>query len=677
MRWNWNAAGRWVGAAMLATLLAATPLWAVGEAVNGFPNWAERVEHQWINRARVDPQLEMTACGANCVEKACYGVMPPLTWSLALNRAARFHSDELYQQSAFQHDSPCTLVSNIASLYPDSCNGHASCACVGGTKACAPTCTSTGARVQLFGASYGGEIIASPSDPDRAFYLWLYEPGDTASCMFTSKNGHRWLILKSTGAVGLGVNRLSTGDFGGGSAPTKIPSGAHYPRQAASVEAWANWYDSAGPSAANINVGGVCTPMTLRRGSATNGAWSATITGAGSGCHRYYFSFRDAGGASVTYPSTGSLAIGSGADCPDWDSARPPACDGAADTPTATPTVTATPTAVATATRTPSPTRTGTRTATGTVTPTLVLSGEDVSGAVRYYSNGEPVAGVTVRGGPALQATADAAGQYVLANVPANNLVVSASGSGGAGRGISALDASYVLQSIANLRTLTPAQALACDVTGNGMLSTLDASNILQRTVGLLDRFTVATACGSDWAFIPVPQAAPSQTLIQPQVSTGACTPGAIAYGVITGSLAQQDFDAVLFGDCTGNWQPPSAGAALRAVARDATVRVGKWRRWRGDRVAVPVAIKSFGAATALELQVGYDAARLRLDDAVLVGRTRRALTALNAQAGTARLALAAATPLGLNGRVSLVLIFERLGSTAPPPRISVRVAGD
>jgi hypothetical protein len=666
-------------AAAIAALLAAAPLWAVGESVNGFPNWAERVEHQWINRARVDPQLEMTACGANCVEKACYAVMPPLSWNLALNRAARFHSDELFQQSAFQHDSPCTLVSNISTLYPDSCNGHASCACVGGVKACSPTCTSTGARVQMFGASYGGEIIASPSDPDRAFYLWLYEPGDTANCTFTSKNGHRWLILKSTGAVGLGVNRLSTGDFGGGSAPTKIPSGSHYPRQATSVAAWANWYDTAGPSAASINVDGVCTPMTLQRGSQTNGAWSATVTGAGSGCHRYYFSFRDSGGTTVTYPSTGSLAIGSGVGCPDWDSARPAACDGAVETPTATPTVTATPTPVWSATRTPSATLTATRTASSTATPTLASAGADISGEVLYYSNDEPVAGVTMRAGVSLQTTTDSAGQYVLDNVPVSNVLVSAAGNGGAGRAISALDASHVLQSIANLRTLSAAQALACDVTGNGTLSTLDASQILQRTVGLIDHFAVADACDSDWAFIPVPQAAPGQTLIPPQVSSAGCTPGAIAYGLVPASLAEQNFAAVLFGDCTGNWQPPAAAGGLRALADTAAVRVGKWRRWSDGRVAVPVAITSIGAAAALEVRVTYDATGLRFGDAVAVGRTRRALLALNAeQAGEVRLALAAGTPLAPNGRASLILSFERVsGGALSTPRVSVRIDGD
>ncbi|MGZ4810098.1 MAG: hypothetical protein ACXV7D_12300, partial [Thermoanaerobaculia bacterium] len=41
-----------------------------------------------------------------------------------------------------------------------------------------------------------------------------------------------------------------------------------------------------------------------------------------SGCHRYYFSFTDSTGAVVTYPTTGSLGIGSGASCPDWESSR-------------------------------------------------------------------------------------------------------------------------------------------------------------------------------------------------------------------------------------------------------------------------------------------------------------------------------------------------------------------
>jgi hypothetical protein len=114
-------------------------------------------------------------------------------------------------------------------------------------------------------------------------------------------------------------------DFGSTSPLPRVPSGAHYPRQAATVEAWANWYDAAGPSSARVNLDGGCVPMTRRRGTASNGAWAATLGGVGTGCHRYVFEFRAADGTPVAYPTTGSLGIG-GAGCADWDPARPPPC---------------------------------------------------------------------------------------------------------------------------------------------------------------------------------------------------------------------------------------------------------------------------------------------------------------------------------------------------------------
>jgi hypothetical protein len=61
----------------LALALDANVARAVGEPVNGFPSWPERVIHEWINRARVDPQFEMNACGSACVERDCYSAMRP------------------------------------------------------------------------------------------------------------------------------------------------------------------------------------------------------------------------------------------------------------------------------------------------------------------------------------------------------------------------------------------------------------------------------------------------------------------------------------------------------------------------------------------------------------------------------------------------------------------------
>jgi hypothetical protein len=301
-----------------------------GEPVNGFPNWGERVLHEWVNRARVAPQVEMAACGSNCPDAACYSVVAPLIWNGNVARAARFHADEMLQQSYFAHPSACTVVSNINSLYPGSCNGSAACACVGGTKMCNPTCTAWNARIALFGTSGGGENIAGGyGSVDSAFYAWLHEPATSSACVFTMENGHRWNILTQGNAIGMGVSSaLYVNDFGGSNSPIpKIPSGAHYPQQASPIEFWANWYDTAAPSAASVDVDGVCQTMSLSRGTGTNGAWSVSVTGLQTGCHRYYFTFRDSSGTEITYPSTGSFGIGT-SGCADWDATRPASCTG-------------------------------------------------------------------------------------------------------------------------------------------------------------------------------------------------------------------------------------------------------------------------------------------------------------------------------------------------------------
>jgi hypothetical protein len=315
------------GATLALLALCPGPVGASGEPVSGFPNWAERVILEWSNRARCDPQVEMTACGSNCGEAACYSPIAPLAYQLELNRAARFHSDEMRLQSYFGHDSMCTVVPDIDSLYPDTCDGDASCACVGGTATCNPSCTTSSERATLFGWSpWAGEVIAGSPDPDTSFYMWLYEPTADPGCYFTMENGHRWLILTTEGSMGAGVSGRCTGEFRSVGTAERIPSGAHYPRQASSVEVWVNWYDAAGPSEAWVNVDGTCTALSLGRGSQENGAWTATLSDVASGCFRYYFELAHASGAAVTYPTTGSFGIGPEGSCADWTSERPTSC---------------------------------------------------------------------------------------------------------------------------------------------------------------------------------------------------------------------------------------------------------------------------------------------------------------------------------------------------------------
>ncbi len=192
-------------------------------------------------------------------------------------------------------------------------------------------------------------------------------------------------------------------------------------------------------------------------------------------------------------------------------------------------------------------------------TPTCVPgSNNSVAGQIRYYSNGLPVSGVTVvlRGPTPTSRQTDAAGRYAFTGLDGCDFHIEPQKPGGANNGITPLDAVYVLQSVVGSRSLDAQQQLACDVNGSGAVSPLDAVFILQQQVGTISRFPAADACGSDWLFVPTPALAANQQLIQPAITANACQAGAIEFTPLAGQLDNQDFSAVLLGDCTGDWQP-------------------------------------------------------------------------------------------------------------------------
>jgi uncharacterized protein YkwD len=303
-----------------------------GEPNGTFPNWQERAVAQLTNRARVDPATELAACpSGRCAEAACYSPRAPLFWHYDLNQAARFHSLTMGTFPFFAHSTPCALFADIDSRYPGSSNGSFASSCSSsGT-------TTAGARVNLFGATYRAEnAAAGQSTPHAAFYGWLYEATSSSACGFSSANGHRYNILSNSGpGLGVGYAQVAgspyfnywTQDFGGSGSSPKIPSGSHWTvsnrfRDPSggdnSVEFWANWYDPAdgGPATATVVLDNVPVTMTLARGTASNGAFTATVSGVSSSCHTYYFSFVDASLQTVRYPDTGVLGFGAG--CPDF-----------------------------------------------------------------------------------------------------------------------------------------------------------------------------------------------------------------------------------------------------------------------------------------------------------------------------------------------------------------------
>ena len=284
---------------------------------SGFPNADERRVLVLTNRARADPQTFLGACApSTCADYACYSAKPPLVWKYELNRSARFHSKNLAKANAanskcgLAHVSPCVLLSNISALYEPtgSCDGSIACACKNAVATCpGSTGTDPFVRIGLFGGVGTSENAAQgyPS-PGSVVNAWILEPDPDATCGFRPTNGHRASSLGEAGTMGAGgYQSWWVEDFGGSVAREKLVAGADD-----SGDFLANWYDLAGgPSSAQVNIDGVCTPMTLERGvAATNATWKAHVTT--SGCHAYVFEFKDNAGALIRLPATGAYQTG-------------------------------------------------------------------------------------------------------------------------------------------------------------------------------------------------------------------------------------------------------------------------------------------------------------------------------------------------------------------------------
>jgi MYXO-CTERM domain-containing protein len=371
---------------VLLVLSTAAEAQTRGVPQNGFPTWQERMIYVYTNRSRCDPVTELAGCAA-CAEKACYSTpLQPVIWNYNLNRAARFHSAELEYTGCFQHDSPGALVSNISSVYVPvgTCLGQASCAYSGGFT-CGTAATNTFTRIAAFGTSGSSENIAyyggTSATPQMVYNLWIFEADSNTACGFRSSNGHRYSILNGNNrALGAGhysqTRSMYTQDFASSGTPTgSLITGGHDPQftntGTTNVNFRVNWYDTAGPQTARVNIDGVCTSMTMERGvTAANSTWLTTIPLTGTGCRRYAFQFTTAGGTTVMLPETGTYGVGGSlATCADYQATAPAACG----------TGNAAPTIAAAAAAAPNP-------VTGTTTNLSALGADDNGEAALTYT---------------------------------------------------------------------------------------------------------------------------------------------------------------------------------------------------------------------------------------------------------------------------------------------------
>ena len=179
-----------------------------------------------------------------------------------------------------------------------------------------------------------------------------------------------------------------------------------------------------------------------------------------------------------------------------------------------------------------------------------------ISGTIRYYSTSTPVSNVTVvlssTNGAQFTTTTDSSGRYSFDNPGTGVWKLTPSRTGGLAK-ISIIDAVQILESTVRSRTFNEEQLLAADVSGDdGKAAVLDAVNLLNYTVRKITRFPAAIACNSDWIFAPTTSTS-AQDDPAPSAS-GGCRMGSITYTNPSGTIANQDFSAILIGDPSGNW---------------------------------------------------------------------------------------------------------------------------
>lgn len=289
-----------------------------------------------------------------------------------------------------------------------------------------------------------------------------------------------------------------------------------------------------------------------------------------------------------------------------WTRAAPPT-----STHTLAPTATHTPPPLPTRTPTASATRTRTRTSPPTATASPNSSVHRLSGVVHYFMDGRSVPGadVVISGTSVVADSTDQLGTFDFPAVGEGALEIHAWKSGDVGVAISALDAAYALQAVVGSRDLSPHQRLACDATGDGTVTPLDASRLLQRTLGAISSLPVVDRCGSDW--LMVPSSVPGGVATPPSISLAGCSPGSLSLPVVDSDRTDIAFDAVLLGDCSGGWQSSiAANAQASMFGRRARVRLGRLRV-RGDVAELPVYVRSGNPYQSLDLEIGFDADQL------------------------------------------------------------------
>jgi PKD repeat protein len=274
----------------------------------------------------------------------------------------------------------------------------------------------------------------------------------------------------------------------------------------------------------------------------------------------------------------------------------------------------------------------------------------DISGTVHFWEDSAGVPGVllALEGDRVYTGLSGTDGSYIVSSAPAADYTLTPSKADDA-NGISAYDASFVLQHSAGLITLSGHQVTAADVNKSGAITSMDAFYILQKAVDLIT--LPFPGAGVVWDFDP-------QTR---------------SYANLNQDQTGQDFTAVLLGDVSGNWtasglqrapNPTQMPGIAGGRTLTATLSLPQVSVLPGQQVTVPLTLTlPEGEVYGADITVTYDPAVVSATQ-VLKGAlaTGWSMASNLTIPGVIQVAMAGATPIHAGGEL-LLLVFEAGGS--------------
>jgi hypothetical protein len=231
-------------------------------------------------------------------------------------------------------------------------------------------------------------------------------------------------------------------------------------------------------------------------------------------------------------------------------------------------------------------------TANGQIT---IVSGS-IAGSVTYAnaaSPPKPVPYVTVNasGSVNTSTSTDLAGLYSFAGFGPGAYTITPSKTGDV-NGITAFDSALIAQQVIALITFTPTQILAADVSQNGAVTSFDAALIAQYVIAIPNIGNTGS-----WKFLPQNRTYPN----------------------IEANFVAQDYGAILMGEVSGNWVPPTMRPAPETEDADSGAvpvlldRVVDPSNAKGE-LLVPIVVGETTAAqiVSYQFELAYDPLTLR-----------------------------------------------------------------